>query len=194
VRTTGTGNTCVGDSSLPSASSSTNCSALGYGAGSGVTTNSNCTYIGYQTTGTAAAVNETVIGANVTGSGSNSITARNFACITLTITASTAYTAINLTSVNGTNLFGTNCRSYIVTIGGTLVSNGTIYMIVLQPSSGTSGNLSSQFITTPNAITNYLSNSGSANTTGSISSSTIWLYVTDTLGSTYNVTFMRIGI
>jgi len=187
----------VGDSSLPGATTATAyyCTAIGFAAGNGPTSSNNsCTYIGYNSSGTAAAVNETIIGANVTGSGSNSITARNFACITLTITASTAYTAINLTSVNGTNLFGTNCRSYIVSVNGTLSSNGTIYMLVLQPSSGTLGNLSGQFITTPNAITNFLSNSGSANTTGTISSSTIWLYVTDTLGSTYNVTFMRIGI
>jgi hypothetical protein len=139
-------------------------------------------------------LNVLALGINGGATLSGALTTTNFACVTLTITASTAYTAINLTSVNGTNLFGTNCRSYIVSVNGTLSSNGTIYMIVLQPSSGTLGNLSGQFVTTPNAITNHLSNSGSANTTGTISSSTIWLYVTDTLGSTYNVTFMRIGI
>ncbi len=75
ANTTGYRNTAVGNGALNALTTGYHNTATGAAAGTGATTNTDCTYIGYNAdTGADGSISETVIGAGVTGNGSNTIT------------------------------------------------------------------------------------------------------------------------
>ena len=207
--TTGYSNTIIGlQAGYPLTTGYSN-TIIGSSAGNTLTTGFQNVYIGSgATASTSSVTNEIVIGSGVTGLGTNTVnigsllggpgynfSSPNFSSITTTITATsaTSYNGINLTNVNGYNLFNLYTRVYLVSISGTSNVDGTLYYMMLQPSSGTEGNLSSAIIITPNGAVPRLSTSGTSVTVGTISSSTIYLYVEGATNLAFNITFMRIG-
>jgi hypothetical protein len=70
--TTGSYNTAMGDGALGANTTASNNTAVGYQAGYGITTGSSNTYFGYAATQSGVAVTgEIVVGASITGKGSN---------------------------------------------------------------------------------------------------------------------------
>jgi len=207
--TTGYSNTIIGlQAGYPITTGYSN-TIIGSSAGNTLTTGFQNVYIGSSANASTSSVsNEIVIGSGVTGLGTNTInigsllggpgynfSSPNFSSITLTITATsaTSYNGINLRNVNGYNLFGSNTRVYLISVSGTSTVDGTLNYMMLQPSSGTQGNLSAAIITTPLGVVPRLSTSDTSVIVGTISSSTIYLYVEGATNLVFNITFMRIG-
>ena len=146
---TGSQNTAVGVGAATNLTSGNYNTFLGYDAGDITTTGSSNTYLGYDTEGSANSVsNETAIGANAIGQGSNTVTVGddNVTAVYLSEDkGATVYAgALDVTASGGITLENdetiTNSTDGTVAIGGNLTGTGSI--------SGFDANLNDQTGTT----------------------------------------------
>ena len=146
---TGSQNTAVGVGAATNLTSGNYNTFLGYDAGDITTTGSRNTYLGYDTEGSANSVsNETAIGANAIGQGSNTVTVGddNVTAVYLSEDkGATVYAgALDVTASGGITLENdetiTNSTDGTVAIGGNLTGTGSI--------SGFDANLNDQTGTT----------------------------------------------